>query len=341
MSRVGRRRRRAGDGDAAVRLAASASHNMARWIVVTGASAGIGKAIALEAAARGYNVVVAARRQQELEELAAQIKSLHKVDALAVPVDLAGLDGCRALHSATSHLSVAVLVANAGFAKAGPVIEQSLESMEQMMTLNMAAVALLCRLYGAEMAASSRGTLILTSSLTAFAALPGAALYAATRSFVHSFAAGLAIELASQNVSVRCLVPGSTDSEFAATSGIETSLAFNGPLFRPLGVVVPPQAVARAALDSIGPPARGLYPTLVDVYPSFLQHVYAYCARNLLPRGLAAPFAAAFFGPENPLRSARALLGSLHVLLPAALLITASMPLAMCERLVQMARMGA
>ena len=71
-------------------------------------------------------------------------------------------------------------------------------------------------------------------------------MYAATRGFVHSLAHGLAAELAPHNVRVRCLLPGATDSGFAATSGIETALAFTGPGFRRLGVVASAERVAAA-----------------------------------------------------------------------------------------------
>ena len=75
-------------------------------------------------------------------------------------------------------------------------------------------------------------------------------MYAASRSFVYNLASSLATELAPENVLVRCVLPGSTDTGFAATSGIETSLAFNGPGFRMLRVITTAQQVAVAALGA-------------------------------------------------------------------------------------------
>ena len=149
-----------------------------------------------------------------------------------------------------------------------------------MMALNMGSVALLCRLYGQDLAAARRGTLLVTSSLTALAPLPYATLYGATRAFVHSLAGGLDAELRPYNVRVRCLLPGSTDTGFAAATGIETALAFNGPFFRPLGVIASADAVAAAALNAVAETsaaAGGGGPT--DVYVNYIQRCYAYTAR--------------------------------------------------------------
>ena len=304
------------------------------WAVVTGASSGIGWSIALEAAARGYNVVVAARRKRELAKLVAEILR-YGVDALPVVVDLARLSGAAKLHRATRRLgsSVELVVFNAGFASAGDVIASDPSSINQMVAVNMGSVAILSRLYGADLAAAGKGAILLTSSLTALAPLPRAAVYAASRAFVHSLADSLATELTPYNVRVRCLLPGSTDSGFAAVSGTETSLAFNGPLFRPLGVLLSAEQVAVAALTSVDqrpwPPLRAPYwaHADVEVYASFLQRCYAFAARALMPRSLAGAFASAFFDAASPLASASALAASLPVMVPAALSLVVAIPL--------------
>ena len=135
-------------------------------------------------------------------------------------VDLASMDGAAKLHRATARLSsVDVVFANAGFSTVGPFVQEPPERIEQMLAVNMASVATLCRLYGADFANTKRGTLVLTSSLTSLAPLPFASLYGASRAFVHSLASSLYAELAPHNVHVRCLMPGSTDTGFAAAGG--------------------------------------------------------------------------------------------------------------------------
>jgi hypothetical protein len=132
---------------------------------------------------------------------------------------------------------------------------------------------------------------------------------------------------------VRCLLPGSTDSGFAAASGTETSLAFNGPFFRPLGVILSAKQVAVAALTSVDqrpwPPLRAPYWAHddVEVYASFLQRCYAFAARALMPRSLAGAFASAFFDAASPLASASALAASLPAMVPAALSLVVAIPL--------------
>ena len=113
----------------------------------------------------------------------------------------------------------------------GDFVDQPMEKIASMLAVNMAAPAELCRLYGADMAAAGRGALLLTSSLTAFAPLPGSALYGASRAFIHSLAGGLAEELAPRGVKVRCVLPGSTDTGFSGTGSTEQSLAVTGPTF--------------------------------------------------------------------------------------------------------------
>ena len=116
---------------------------------VTGASSGIGRAIALEAAKRGYAVAAAARRKPELEALCDEIKLTHGVDARPIPVDLATSAGAQKLHDATADLNVRLVVANAGLSAIGDYAALPVSKIEQMAGVNMISVAVLCRLYGA------------------------------------------------------------------------------------------------------------------------------------------------------------------------------------------------
>lgn len=293
------------------------------WAVVTGASSGIGRSIALEAASRGYNVVVAARRRKELDLLAAKLRGDHAVESLVVSVDLSTTDGATKLHRATGHLtaSIELVVANAGFATVGEFVAEPARQIEQMISLNVASVASVTRLYGADLAAAGRGTLLLTSSLTALAPLPYASLYAATRAFVHSLAEGLAVELQPHNVSIHCLLPSATDTGFASTSGIESALAFTGPFFRPLGVATSADTVAEVALDAVAAQHS------TDVYINFVQRCYALTARALLPRRLSGLFSSKFFVPPSPLSSVYDTLTFLPVVVPWLVSFVVAVPL--------------
>lgn len=130
----------------------------------------------------------------------------------------------------------------------------------------------------------------------------------------------LAIELRPKKIGVHCLLPGATDTGFASESNLEQSLAFTGPLFRPLGVVTSSTAVAVAALDAVGR-------SDANVIPSFMQRCYALAADLLMPRWLSCGFSGYFFGELSPLRSVTALVEALPVLLPGAVTILVALPL--------------
>ena len=302
------------------------------WAVVTGASSGIGRAIALEAANRGFNVAALARRKDQLQTLVDEIKASNTcADALPIVSDLTQSGSAAKVHSATKHLTVDLLVANAGFAWVGDFVDQPTEKIASMLAVNMAAPAELCRLYGADMAAAGRGALLLTSSLTAFAPLPGSALYGASRAFIHSLAGGLAEELAPRGVKVRCVLPGSTDTGFSGTGSTEQSLAFTGPLFRPTKIITPAEWVAAAGISAVlDEPLGGR----VEAFASFMQRVYATTARAVLPRARAGTFAGIFFGPVSPLSSVDALVPAAAPLLIAAVpLLVVALPLTLVQEL--------
>ena len=245
--------------------------------------------------------------------------------------DLTQSGAATKIHAATKHLTVDLLVANAGFAWVGDFVDQPMENIASMLAVNMAAPAELCRLYGADMAAAGRGALLLTSSLTAFAPLPGSALYGASRAFIHSLAGGLAEELAPRGVKVRCVLPGSTDTGFSGTGSTEQSLAFTGPLFRPTKIITPAEWVAAAGISAVlDEPLGGR----VEAFALFMQRVYATTARAVLPRARAGTFAGIFFGPVSPLSSVDALVPAAAPLLIAAVpLLVVALPLTLVEEL--------
>ena len=300
------------------------------WAVVTGASSGIGRAIALEAVSRGFNVAAVARRKDQLQTLVNEITAANSC-ATYIVADLTQPGAAVKVHAATKHLAVDLLVANAGFAWVGDFVDQPMENIASMLAVNMAAPAELCRLYGADMAAAGRGALLLTSSLTAFAPLPGSALYGASRAFIHSLAGGLAEELAPRGVKVRCVLPGSTDTGFSGTGSTEQSLAFTGPLFRPTKIITPAEWVAAAGISAVlDEPLGGR----VEAFASFMQRVYATTARAVLPRARAGTFAGIFFGPVSPLSSVDALVPAAAPLLIAAVpLLVVALPLTLVQEL--------
>lgn len=279
--------------------------------LITGASSGIGRAIAVEAAQRGFDLVVVARQGGALRALCAELASVRCVP---IVLDLAHERGVEKLRKATRSLPPPTLVvANAGVPWAGPLVEQPVDQLDRLLALNVNAVARMARLYGADLAAAGRGALLFTASLTALAPLPGAALYAASRAFVHSLAESVRLELAPRGVTVTALLPGATDTGFASAGHIEDALIFNFPLARLSGLVSQPADVARMALDGVAAHAH-------VVTPGLLNCAYGWASR-LMPRALAARFSKAVFCESLPSGSLGALLHALPVLAPGALFV--------------------
>ena len=138
----------------------------ASYAIVTGASSGIGKSLATEAAKRGYDVVLAARRKSTLTELANEIKQLYKVDAIISVVDLTTNEGINTLRKETSKLDISTIFINAGFAYSGFVTSQPQENIENMIDLNIKSTTILSNLYASDFKAKGSGKILITSSFS-------------------------------------------------------------------------------------------------------------------------------------------------------------------------------
>lgn len=194
--------------------------------LVTGASSGIGVAIARELAKRGHAVTLAARREDRLRSLAAELHSDHGVEAAAVACDLADPSGRDRLATeiSSSGRAVEVLVNNAGFGSRGDFISNDPGRMLGMVRLNVEAVVDLTSRYLPGMVERARGAIINLGSVAAFQPMPGAATYAASKAFVLSFSEAIRTEQRGSGVSVTAVCPGPVKTEFteaAGMSGIE------------------------------------------------------------------------------------------------------------------------
>jgi uncharacterized protein len=179
------------------------------WAVVTGASDGIGRAMATDLAARGASLVLVSRRRASLEALAQELHERLKARCLVVAVDLAHPDGSVTVKANTANLDVGTLVAAAGFGTSGPFIHNQIATELDMIDVNCRAVVELAHDFGRRFAERKRGAIVLMSSLLAFQGVPRATTYAATKAFIQTFAEGLRIELRPYGVDVIAAAPGS------------------------------------------------------------------------------------------------------------------------------------
>lgn len=186
--------------------------------LVTGASSGIGAAIAAALARRGYDLILTARREDRLRALAGELEEAHGVAAQVVAHDLGVPGGARALHARVAELGspVELLVNNAGFGIYGHAWEQELVRVEAMLELNMTALTVLTQLFLPEMVARGRGRVLQVASIGAFQPSPLYAAYAATKAYVLNYSHAVNWELRQAGVDVRVtsLCPGLTRSEF-------------------------------------------------------------------------------------------------------------------------------
>jgi short-subunit dehydrogenase len=191
--------------------------------LVTGASAGIGREFARLLASEGYDLVVTARRADRLSELSAELRERHGVGVLEISADLADPEAperlCRELHGA-GH-AIDLLVNNAGFGGVGRF--ESLDQIRQreMIDVNVTALTRLAGLLLPGMKSRARGGIINVASTAAFQAGPFMAVYYASKAYALSFSEALSEECRGTGVTVTCLCPGVTATEFFEAAGFE------------------------------------------------------------------------------------------------------------------------
>ena len=288
--------------------AAAAAAASQEWAVVTGASSGIGAALAQRAADAGYGVVLHGRDKAALRRVGEGLgpDATYRV----VVADLANPNGAKKLHGACRGLDVALLLANAGAARTGAFLDDDLDRVESLVALNVASTVDLCHRFGRDLRARGAGRVVITASLVGVPAhgcagsarrpgrddlregnddtcLVGSAAYAATKAFLRSFGNALHDELAAAGVRVTVLLPGAVDTKFAGRAGMDDALVFKVPGARALGVVSKPDDVARAAFSRTGR----------EVVPGLANRAYA-LATEALPNAAGRAVARLSFGPS-------------------------------------------
>ncbi|HVP03291.1 MAG TPA: SDR family oxidoreductase [Solirubrobacteraceae bacterium] len=192
-------------------------------VVVTGASSGIGAELTRQLAALGHDLVVVARREDRLQELADDVRVGHGVDVIVHAADLQLREARLALLGAVADQGrhIVGLANNAGYGSSGRAWELDLDHEEGEIQLNVAALHHLTLAVVPEMVRRRAGAVLNVASAAAFQPMPGMATYAATKAFVQSFSEALHAELAGSGVSVTTLCPGPVDTEFGAVAGID------------------------------------------------------------------------------------------------------------------------
>jgi short-subunit dehydrogenase len=246
--------------------------------LVTGASSGIGAAIAAELASRGFSLILVARREERLLSLATELSSDHGIDVEVIAADLADEgERDRLQHELGGRgRAVEVLVNNAGFGHQADFARSPRERMVEMVRVNVEAVVDLTSRFIGPMVERGRGSVINIASTAAFQPLPGSAVYAASKSFVLSFSEAIRTELRGTGVTVTAVCPGPAKTEFTEVAGV------GGVEQRTPGAVwTSVEEIARQAVDGARRDKR-------VVVPGMLNRASAIAGQHS-PRAVALP----------------------------------------------------
>lgn len=191
-----------------------------RWAVITGASNGIGRAFAYELAAEGFNLLLVARQQTVLFELALELEQKFGVDAVELALDFSISGAHEKLIRASEELDVGLFVASAGFGTSGRFTDSNLENELAMIDVNCRAVTEQTHYFSRKFAANKKGGIILLSSIVAFQGVPLSSGYAASKAYIQTLAEGLHYELKPFSVDVLAVAPGPVKSGFSERANL-------------------------------------------------------------------------------------------------------------------------
>jgi short-subunit dehydrogenase len=235
------------------------------WAVITGASDGIGKALAGQVAARGINVILVARNEPKLRAIADQLTGALAIQTRVIAADVSDSNAVARLEDQTRDIDVGLVILAAGFGTADAFADAPLEPELEMIGVNITAVARLAHTFARRLVDRGSGGMILFGSILGWQGVPGQASYGATKAYVQSLAEGLHHELAPRGVDVLSVAPGPVQSGFGARAAMNMRFATT------------PDVVARATLEALG--------SRTTVVPGFRGR-FLTAALSMLPRGL-------------------------------------------------------
>ena len=231
------------------------------WALITGATSGIGREMAIQLGAAGFNLVVTGRREELLNELGTRLFEDHQVEVIPVAGDLSQRNDIEALIQGTEHLPIGIAILNAGYGTSGKLVEADIEREVNMLDLNCHSVLILAHHFANKFKQqASKGAIVLLSSMVAFQGVPNAANYAASKAYVQSLGEALAIELKPHGIDVLNAAPGPVESGFSQRANMN------------MGMALSPEDVGVPILSAIG--------RRVTVLPGALTKLLVYSLRT-------------------------------------------------------------
>ena len=240
---------------------------MGQLALVTGAAGGIGFCLADELASRGYDILAIDHSTDGLATLVKNLTSKHpKISVKTKVMDLARLEAAQELYDSckADGRQIDVLVNNVGFGKMGEHTEQDPRVLQKMVILNNVLLMELCLLFGQNMKERRSGKILNVASLVGFSASPYFAAYSGTKASTLAFSTAFAQEMSDYGVTVSCLCPGTTDTNFLDTAAVDSTASRGMRRFSSVWVATP-ENVAKAGVDGL------LKGKIVNVPTAFLK----------------------------------------------------------------------
>lgn len=205
---------------------------MKEYILLTGASSGIGYEMTIQLATKGLNLILVARTETKLQQMQAELTKKYGILVQYFVADLSDVNAAKDLYKKVKeeNLLVTHLVNNAGVGNYGEFTETSLEEELSMIQLNISSLVVLTKLFAQDMVSRKSGRIMNVGSVLSFLPFPYFAVYSATKAFVLAFSETLAAELEGTGVIVNSLYPGTTDTGFTTTEMQTTNLHKTKPM---------------------------------------------------------------------------------------------------------------
>lgn len=209
------------------------------WVLVTGASSGFGVEFAKQYAAQGRSLILVARTLSKLESLAVELRENFNVDVMVEPADLSSIIEVTGLYQRLRerNIVVDVLINNAGHGLQGHFMDEPLEHSLAMIDLDISSLTAMTRLFGNDMRARKKGSILMVASLLSYQGVKNFAVYSAAKAYVLKFSDALHRELKADGVVVTALCPGLSDTGFAAGAKQKLTPALKMVMMQPRPVV--------------------------------------------------------------------------------------------------------
>jgi uncharacterized protein len=252
--------------------------------LITGASSGIGAAFARALAAKGMNLILVARSQEKLYRLAEILMQQHAVHVEVVVADLRQEDAAQMVYDAVQRQqrSIDLLINNAGVATYGSFDQQSLQTQQDEILLNVNAAVSLTHLFLQAMIQDGHGAIINVASTGSFQPMPYKAVYGATKAFIISWSEALWAETWQHGITVVTLCPGPTETDIYQVMGTDNA---------GVGKKVPPEQVVRTGLHAL---EKGVMTTIDGKSNYWISQTY-----RVLPRRVLVNLLERMFRPES------------------------------------------